>query len=419
MQILLILAFVIGFSYFVFARRRLDTFTVAFASAALYFLPGFVGYTLTPTTPERPVKLPVALDPETTGIMLFVLLSMVVSATVWDLVDLRRPAPGWRIRCTGAVSYVAAALGVLGLLWTIGETGPALFSSDKGVVIEVVSRGHLLWEVGAALAVIFAYAFRQWWLLTLGMVLLLVDLWIGFRYAFAMAFISLAWLAMLRAKPFRIGSLPRRYFAAVLLGGLAIVSYQNLKEPLRQGDWSEVSRRLSSPVWYAAGVMTSEPFTTQTVLNEIVRRDFRTDTDHLWSASHHLIVFSPSLGAEAVRFNDLQQSALFPHVDHGLANNIWGQMWSATGWTGLVIFVVIYNLVLAAGARIVRCEDPITRGGAILLFAYWCFYIHRNELLVQVGYMKQVFLAWVACVVVAMLLVNATVVTRRQAGGAT
>lgn len=419
MQILLILAFVLGFSYIVGARRRLDTFTVAFASAALYFLPGLVGYTLTPTTPEHPVKLPVALDPEAIGIMMFVLLSIVLGAMAWDRVDLHRPAPRWRIRCTSAVSYVAAALAVSGLLWAIAETGPPLFSSDKRVVIEVVSRGHLLWEVGAALTAVFAYIFRQWWLLLLGMALLLLDMWIGFRYAFAMTFISLAWLAGLRAGPIRIRSLPWRYLATLVLSGLAIISYQNLKEPLRQGDWSEVSQRLSSPVWYAAGVMTSEPFTTQTILNEIVRRDFRTETDHLKAASNHLIVFSPSLGAEAVRFNDLVQSALFPSVDHGLGNNIWGQMWSAGGWTGLVIFVLIYNLVLAAGARMVRCEDPITRGGVVLLFAYWCFYIHRNELLVQVGYMKQVLLAWLFCVITAILLVNAAAVTRQHAGGST
>lgn len=414
-QLFLIGCLIAGLFYFAVARRRLDTFTVAFFSAAMYFLPGFVGYTLTPVTPEHPVKTPVALDPEAMAIMLLVLASIPLCAVLWDQFDLRRAGPQFRIRCTPTVSYVALGLGVLGFLWAVAETGPALFSPDKRDVIGIVGRGHLLWEMGAAMGAVFAYSYRQRLVLMASAALLIVDMWIGFRYAFAMAFIGVAWLALWRDGAFRLSSLPRRYLLAILLGGLAIISYQNLKEPVRQGDWTEVSRRLGDPAWYAAGVMTSEPFTTQTVLNEVVRNDFRTSSEHLWSASLHLIVFSPSLGAEGVRFNQLHQAALFPTVDHGLADNIWAQMWSATGWTGLTVFVLIYNLVLAAGAKGLRCADPALRAGLVLLFAYWCFYIHRNELMVQVGYMKQVMILWFSCVVVTNLLDRAAKVTRGEA----
>lgn len=415
MQLLLIVCLIAGLLFFSAARRRLDTFAVAFFSAALYFMPGIVGYTLTPVTAEHPVKMPVPLDSEAVAIMLLVLVSIPLCATVWDRFDKRRASPQFRIRCTPVSSYVAVSLGVLGFLWAIAETGPALFSPDKRDVIGVVGRGHLLWEMGAAMGAVFAYIYRRRVALSISAILLIIDMWIGFRYAFAMAFIGVAWLALWREDAFRLSSLPRRYLAAVALGGLAIISYQNLKEPVRQGDWTEVSRRLSSPAWYAAGVMTSEPFTTQTVLNEVVRNDFRTGSDHLWSAALHLIVFSPSLGAEEVRFNRLHQAALFPTVDHGLADNIWAQMWSATGWVGLMVFVLIYNLVLAAGAQGLRCRDPALRAGLVLLFAYWCFYIHRNELIVQVGYMKQVVILWSICVMASNLLDCAASVTR---GGA-
>lgn len=404
MQWLLVACFLLGLGQFVLFRRRLDTFTVAFFSAAIYFLPGLVGYTLTPVTPESPIKLPIEMEPEAIGIMLLVMASIMVGALLWDRVDLRRAPPSWRIQCTGTAAYVAAVLGALGLLWAVVETGPLLFSPDKSEVITVVSRGHLLWEMGAATGAIFAYAFGKRFVLLFCLGLLALDMWIGFRYAFAMTFIAIAWMAIWRDRPYRLIDLRKGYLLVILMGGLAIISYQNLKEPVRQGDWGEVAERVSNPLWYGKGIMTSEPFTTQTVLNEIVRNDFRTNTDHLWSAALHLIVFSPLLGAQVVRFNELQQPALFPTVDHGLADNIWGQMWSALGWPGLVAFVIIYNLILAAGARSFRSGDPAVRAGIALLFAYWCFYIHRNELMVQVGYTKQVILLWLACVVVGGLL---------------
>jgi len=127
-------------------------------------------------------------------------------------------------------------------------------------------------------------------------------------------------------------------------------------------------------------------------------------------------MFSPALGAEEVRFNELHQTTLFPTVDHGLADNIWGQFWSATGWVGLTIFVLIFNIVLAFGARAIRCTDPSIRSLIALWFAYWGFYIHRNELQVEIGYMKQVFLVWLFCVVGAILIQNLARVTRPGSG---
>jgi hypothetical protein len=418
MQTLLIITFFSGCAYFLGARRMLDAFTVAFFSSGLYFLPGLIGYTLTPATPEQPFKMPVELAPEATAIMLFVMASILVSAIIWDQFDLRRGPPRWRIDVTPLMAYAALSIGVLGFFWAILETGLTLFNANKVEVITAVGRGHLVWEMGAALGAVTAFAFQRWWVFWASIALLLVDAWVGFRYALSMTFIGIVWLALFREQRFRLSATPKKYLLAVLFGGLAIISYQNLKEPIRQSDWAEVGRRLSSPLWYANGVMTSEPFTTQTVLNEIVRNDFRTGTDHLWATSMHLIMFSPQLGAEDVRFNELYQATLFPTVDHGLADNIWGQWWSATGWTGLTVFVFFYNVMLAAGSKALRCRDPAIRSLVVLSFAYWSFYIHRNELQVQAGFQKQVILVWLVCVLAAVLLDHFARAARRSAGDA-
>ncbi len=416
MHWLLFAAFATGIAYFVFRTRPLDAFTIAFFSATIYFLPGFLGFTLSPVTPSSPVKLPVPVEPEAQAIMAFVLAAIVGAAMAWDAVSSQSRFPGWRLEPSGPAAGIALALGLLGLALTWVESGGQAFAADKREVIAVVGRSHIMWEMGASLAAALALVGGRRAVFVAAVLLLLVDMYIGFRFAFAITFVACVWLWISKEGALRLADLRLRYWAMVLIGGLAIFSYQNLKEPIRQNDWGEVGRRMSSPVWYFKGIMTSEPFTTQTVLNEVIAKDFRTRPDHLWSASQHLIVFAPALGAEAARFNDEFQAALFPSVDHGLANNIWAQMWSAGGWPLLCGFTLVFVIVLAAGSRVMTSPDPAIRAGAALFMAYWAFYIHRNELLVQVGLQKQVLGFWAVCVGGGIILAAAASASRLERG---
>lgn len=408
MQWLFIAVVLTGAGYFTGVRRRLDAFVVAFFSAAIYFLPGLVGYTLSPTSPRSPIKLPVVLEAEAIGIMVMVTVLILVGGVLWDQWDRRRPAPYWVLEDSRLATWVALGLGVLGVALTVVESGGAAFTEGKREVIEVVGRGHLLWQMGATLGAVLGFSRRQSLACLVGWTLLLLDMWIGFRSAFATSFIAVGLLWLTRSDPFRLGLLRLRYWFVILAGGMLIISYQNLKEPLRAGDWDEIAERVSNPLWYSNGVLTSEPFTTQTVLNEIVRNNFRTGTDHLESAAYHLILFAPVLGEEAVRFNALYQPALFPLVDHGLANNIWAQMWSAGDWPLLVFFVLVFLLGLAFWSRLLRSADPAVQTYAAVAIAYWAFYIHRNELQGVVGAQKQLLLVWVACVTFAIAVATLT-----------
>ena len=404
MQWLYAFVAITGAGYIVVARRRPDGFTVALFSAGIYFLPALVGYTLSPVTAASPIKLPVELEAEAIAIMTAVMLMILMAAVLWDRWERDRPPPAWVLEDACLATWVALALGMIGVIATAIESGGVAFTAEKSEVVDVVGRGHLLWQMAATLGTVLAFTRGQRFAGVLGWLLLLLDMWIGFRYAFATAFIAVGILWLTRPEPFRLGGLRVRYWAVILAGGLFIVSYQNLKEPLRAGDWAEIGARVSSPMWYAKGVLTSEPFTTQTVLNEIVRKDFRTRTDHLWAAASHFIVFAPALGEEAVRFNQLYQPALFPLVDHGLANNIWAQMWSAGGWTLLILFSVIFVLCLAVGSRLLRSPDPAVRAYAAVAIAYWGFYLHRNELQGVVGSQKQLVLVWMACVAASIVI---------------
>lgn len=409
-----ILVALAGTGYFLAARRRIDGFTVAFFAALVYFLPALAGYTLSPTTPSSPIKLPVAIEPEAIAIMTVVVALITAGGMLWDAWDRDRPSPAWALEDSSLATWIALGVGALGVLVTVVESGPAVFTGDKREVIELVGRGHLLWQMGATLGTVLAFTRRDRAGGLAGWTLLVLDMWIGFRYAFATTLIAVGLLWLSRPVPFRLGVLRPRYWVAILAGGLFVISYQNLKEPLRAGDWPEIAERVSNPLWYLNGVLTSEPFTTQTVLNEVVRTDFRTGSDHLFAAANHLLLFTPDLGGEVVRFNGLYQPALFPLVDHGLANNIWAQMWSAGDWPLLVAFGLVFVLGLAAWSRLLRSPDPAIQAYAAVALAYWGFYVHRNELLGIVGSQKQLLLVTAACLVLAIVVAG---VARRPRPG--
>jgi hypothetical protein len=414
MQVILLVVLAVGLLYFALRMRRVDAFTVAFFSAVIYFLPGFAGFTLSPITPASPVKLPVPMTPEALGIMVFVLGSIVIGALLWDECQSIVRDPDFRLEPCASSSTIALGLALVGMVLTWLETGGAAFAADKKIVIGAVGTWHVLWEMSASIAAVLAFLRRQYIVLLSAIALLMLDVWIGFRFALALVFVACTWLWLDDGRRKRLRSVSPRHIMMILIGGLVIISYQNLKDPVRRADWNEVGHRLSSPLWYVRGVMTSEPFTTQTVLNEVVRRNFHTDMDHIWSTSQQLILFSTQLGAEDARFNDLYQPALFPQVDHGLANNIWAQMWSAGGWPLLVAFTLIFVSALAAGSWLVRCPDPSVKAMAGLLMVYWAFYIHRNELLVQVGFAKQIFLTWCLCTATAIVIGAAAAATRKR-----
>ena len=414
MHIAFLVALVTCSLYYLLARRPIDFLTVGFGSSVIYFLPGIVGYTLTPTTPGSPIKLPVALDPEVYAIMRAGLVGITFGTVVYDLRQRARSTERKFIRLEQAplAAWIAAALGVLGFLMTWLSSEGSVFNPDKRVVMESVGRWHILWEMSASFSVLFGMAYRRPVCILVGVALVLIDMYVGFRYAFALTFVSCLVYKLSELGPVIIGRLKARYWIGALLGGIMVISYQNLKAPIRAGDWAEVGTRVSSLAWWGGGILTSEPFTTQTILNEIVSRDFRTDTDHLVSSVHQFIMFAPQLGAESVRFGDIYQPSLFPLVDHGLANNIWAQMWSAGGWLLLTAFILFHAFVLALGSRLLGASDPGLRVFVVLFFSYWAFYIHRNELLVQLGFQKQSTIVWAMCMFFGIILSRAAVQRR-------
>jgi hypothetical protein len=392
-----------GAAYFLLSHRRVDLFSLAFASSCVYFLPGFFG--AVPYGDGGDSTVP--LESETYLVMSAVLAAIGVGAWMFE------PHGGHatsraRSIADPVASQVALIVAMIGLVLTFRSDEGDLFSADKVEVMSAVSRWFYMYAVSVSLAVVLSYLHRQWWTLLLSAVLLLFSVYLGFRSHFAMTVIAV-FLVHFQAQGAQ-RFLARNQVATLLAltAAMFFFSYKFVYRMVKLGEFDIVAERLVDPQFHLQAIVDSEPFTTQMILNEVLRSQFETDGAYIVEGlAAQSILFSERFGLEAVAFNDLFQPVLFPDIDWGMASNIWAQMLAAGGWPLFLGFLGLFVLTLRTGSRWLETSRLTTRALIALGGSYWAFYIHRNDVGFQVILEKRVLLSWLiivlACEVVHRL----------------
>lgn len=390
----------VGSLYYLLGKRGFDYFSLAFFSADVYFLPGFFGYVSYGVNGAWTNSV---IYPETYGIMIAVLLSILLST--WCSARIKPLwGPGVTIRAMNATAGFLLLFAAAGFVGVLATAGHELLQPNKAVVLENLGRWDILFYSAASIGFPVALSLNRRALSAAFLALLLLDIFIGFRSAFAIALLSAMTLYLHRQG---VGRLAKRNWRLGLLAlaiGFFLFAYAYFAFAVKSGSWDLLRSLSTSPESYIFLFTHSEPFVIQQTLNEVIAYRFKTDIADLVSSIANLFtVFAPELGARAVGFNDLFQRALFPEVDYGMANNIWAQMWSAGGWPLMLAFLVIYNLVLALGNRTLAIRNVVVRAGLAPLFVYWAFYIHRNDLGYALNLEKRSFLVLAAAIAMASL----------------
>ncbi len=405
---------VIGSAYFLVRRREFDFFSIGFASGLVYFLPGFFGYVRSGS--DFTVAEP--LQPGTYVVFISVLACILVGALIFDQLATARPRASGRHISLAFTTETALAIAGLALIATVLTSGADLFSAQKSVVQESFTRWHVLFRFASLFAVVFAVLRKQVFLAVAGGLFLLFDLYVGFRLGVVIGMLATATL-MLNRKGKQ--SLLRSEKRSLLLGVFLVVAvflYKRVYIVVKLGLWDTVVARLTSPDLSFLALMGSEPFGTQTVLNEVIRTGFTVDSAHLGGVAALLVPFSNLLGAEFQSFNDLFQQELFGGVARGgLANNIWAQMYAIAGWLGIGIIVPLYVGMLATGSWLLIHSRGATLALVAIGFALIAFYLHRNDVFYMLVLLRRCLVFWFLFIVPALWLVDVAQVTRFRKTG--
>jgi hypothetical protein len=396
-QALFVIFAVSGAAYFLFKRRGFDYYTVAFFSAIIYFLPGFFGYTTFHTGGiwrETPLHSEAYLI--MTAVIASILLSAVIASRVKNPVNLNIAIP--------APAFIVHTLLFLSLFGAIALTisaGSSIHDADKDVVMENLGRWHILFYSSATIGLPLSFTNKQYRLSFIFLALLVFDLYLGFRSSIAMASISV--LALHLATQSRSRLALKEFKILFLIGaiGAFFFLYKSIAFATKSGMWDVVFETLSNSQTYGLMITRSEPFIIQQILNQVIIADFQTSIVNVFGVFSQIILFGPDLGLDSPSFNSLFQPTLFPSVEYGMASNIWAQMWSAGGWTLLLVFIIIFNVVLSVGNATLKSSSSVVRAGLAPIFLYWAFYIHRNDLSYAVNIEKRMLLILGFCILLA------------------
>lgn len=400
MQALFYIVSLSGLLYFLIARRKFDFYSLAYFSAIIYFIPGFFGTT---TYHVSSAWSESDIHPETYCIMLVVMASICFSALI-STYTCKFSQPSWMPPARNCTTWIALVIGFVGLTGLLAFSDGDLFQAEKTLIMDSLGRWHILFYTAATLGLALAYALKQKIMFMVFLLLLLFNVYLGFRSPFAIGGISVLLLWLSSRGPTRLLSNSWRLIIILVPFALFMFGYKVVAFAIRAGMWDIAMQTLSNPDTYFFMITRSEPFLTQHTLNEIVSSRFTTSMVHVYHSFYQLLFLAPDMGAKAVTFNSLYQPVLFPEVDYGLAANIWGQMWSAGGWALLVTFIIFYNLILALGNWVLSAHSVILRAGLAPAFCYWAFYLHRNELNYAINLEKrQILLFFVILMIVSLL----------------
>lgn len=404
MQVLFTAVAAFGGLYFLIKNRQFDYFALAYFSALIYFLPGFFGSTSYHIGGAWSDTL---IHPEAYWVMIFVLLSILLSAWVASYVpkvlEVKIALP-----TESGVSILLLLLTIVGFVGLLATSGSAVLQPEKETVMESLGRWHILFYTAVTIGLPVAFHKRQYFLAGLFLAFLGIDLFLGFRSALAISIISVVMILLYEKGKQRLIFFNWKIMLALLVFGAFMFGYKMIAFSVKAGLWDVVWSQLQDSNTYLFMLTHSEPFATQQTLNEVITYRFHTTADHIYSSLYQLLLFAPELGAKNITFNSLFQPALFPDVEYGLAANIWAQMWSAGGWPLVMFFALVFNTVLAIGNATLHARSMVLKAGLAPVFCYWAFYIHRNELGYALNLEKRHLLLLLFVIVMASVIKMAT-----------
>jgi hypothetical protein len=372
-----------GAAYFLFVPRRVDFYTVGYFGSTIYFLPGFLGHTLSVPTIVAGIRVryPIPLLNGTYAVMLAVLVAVVVAAIVRDTAPrLVRPLP--TLSGTRYLPHALVALAGVFLARDIAVLGAALLAK-KAQLWGDLGLGFLIWTHAASIATVCAYAARKRWLAAAGVCLLVANLVIGNRTAPALTVVAVLGLRLSSAG--RLRFVPDRWAYLPVVTGIGLFFFlaKGLYTAVKSGGALGI---LDRPLSITQALYYSEPFLTTLTLNEVLAQQFHIGFDHTRGLPYQLMVVPSYFGVSSRAFNEAFQPVLFPTARFGMAYSIWAEAMAAGGAIFLVCVILAYVAGLGVASWGIRSKDAATRAQAALMGSYWAFYIHRNSIATELTF---------------------------------
>jgi hypothetical protein len=433
--VMFLVSVILTAGYFVLTKRRFDFLTIAYIGAIFYFSPLFFGWVM-----QSDPGLSETIQPTVYLIATVYIVALAGAGILSSKPERAAAAPAGPGRPLARWYLILALLGLVG---SFISTHGAIININKLVVLTQVGYLYVLFEVAAALACISAVIERRRWELAASILLLFIDLLIGFRVFVILAALSVALIQLTRDGRLYLYKKAPTYGSVAVILLVAMLSAHAIRPtvydqvakikiqsvpvaeaekiqpsetdknsqsppapgkapvatptrvpmpPLTISNWKPIISRLVQ--------QSGEPFIVEATLVAIVQTGLSCSPSNIFKSVFLLVPpgmarFAPT-NPFPPTFFDEYQPILYPDVTYGTAGNIWAEMLCRFGYVGMVVFGVLLILVLIGLNRLLlksspTLASPLAFGGVIV-----AFYINRNDLHFTLQMLKWVGLIFFA-----------------------
>ena len=400
MSVLFTVLYGVGLVYML--KRRFDLFTLTYLTSTVYFVPAFFGVTHDGTLPL--VKYEINFWQHLFYFYYFLLLlgfSWLFTKTNATLVKIEyRQIQNFvsaDMRILKTMSQISGVLTPLLLLLAWGTMGQALFATEKKVVLENFSIFFALYEITVLIYFFTSFICKRKFHIVASSLLIVFDLFIGFRAVGAFALI-LAFTYSLLLKPSTKNTI---LFGFMLIAGYTVASlYKIITLALKYGEAAGSFLALQNFDSVMESLFVTESFTTQEVFGKTISSNLTLPLEYPLDIIRILLpgVNNILLG-KGLGFNDYYQDKLFSHIPWGLGSNVWAEQYAIWGWAGPLVLAFTLSLLLfyLNGKIFQWYSTGQVHYFSLTLFAVapFYFYIHRNDFLFQLNITRNFLVIWV------------------------
>jgi hypothetical protein len=277
--------------------------------------------------------------------------------------------------------------------------GGAFLSADKNEVLQNATRFSLLFGAATQIGLIAFAAQGKFGKLIVPLAGVGLLLYAGFRNDFSLAAIALATFVA-RRKGVLVFARPHFFLFLISFVGFVFM-YKGFLSSYRGGQWDSFFASLDPQTFVQMSFLNSEPFLTQSILNEVIIRDLSMpQASFLYALFAGIPLVSPFIGIDQLPMQYNFQEQLFPNLTYGVASNIYAYFYSTFGWAGILLFILVHCLSLIFVSRwMSSVKSSTVRLGLLSVGAYLAFFIHRNDLtnaLLQINRpIIAIFVVWI------------------------
>lgn len=363
-----------GFMFFCFRRRRFDFVSAAFFGMLIYFMPGFVGLVFNPYFPNHFPIEPISW--QAYSVWISAMLGTIITGMLYSP---ERENNFEELRTSWAFDNALIIILLTSFVFVIIYGGQDIYSPEKDDVLSVQGRWFILFSTITQVCFASFFIQKKYIYFIPAFAAMSFLIFVGFRSYLAIS--SIAILIYFAHKKGIMSFFRPKYLVTSLLLVFFIFSYKSIYIAVKMGRLDLVSNIILGQDFIYNVLYKSEPFITQSILNEVLLRNYSIDPMSILYSFVAIIPFLSSiLGIENSDLSFGFQEQLFPNLDYGLASNIYANFYSTIGIFGIFIFIISYNFILVQMSKRMGGGNSYVRLTIFLLGGFIAFYINRNDL---------------------------------------